>query len=134
MRHVGKVHGWCLFLALNFWKFWTKIWPGQSKKNCRRVKALALEAIGLGFDSRLQRALLSAGWFCEWLLAGCVPLRLCVWLAGLLCGCLCSWPAMWLAAFAARWLWLACPLATWLADSWLSCWLPTWLAVKWLAG
>ena len=122
VRHVGRVHGWCLFLALNFWKFWTKIWPGQSKKNCRRVKALALEPIGLGLDSRLQRALLSAGWFCEWLLAGCVPLRLCGWLAGLLWGCLCSWPAMWLAALQLG------------GCDWFAHWRHGWLIAGWAAG
>ena len=163
IRQVGGPHGCSLFLVLNSRKFWTEILPGQPQKICRRVKTLALEAIGPGLDSRLQRALLSgasvsggclamslamAGWVCGWL---------AMWLIGYLAGSFCEWllcgsmaVAGWLACYAAahvagwlcgllagfgaQWLWLACPPPTWLADSWLGCWLPTWLAVKLLAG
>ena len=143
--------------------FGVKFCQTSSKQNCRRVRTLALEAIGLGLGSRLQRrarwrtcirrlchwlvmSLAGNGWLGLWLasyvadwLSGWLVL-LAVWLYGcvagwLACyGCLCSWLAMWLAGFAARWLWLACPPATWLADNWLGCWLPTWLVVKLLAG
>ena len=57
VRQVGGPHGCRLFLVLNFRKFWTEILPDQPQKICRRVKTLALEAIGLGLDSRLPRTL-----------------------------------------------------------------------------
>ena len=66
-------------------KFWSK---GSPKEICRRVRTLALEAIGLGLDSRLERALLSgtrvsggtslAGYVAGWR-----------WLAGFVAGPLC---------------------------------------------
>ena len=58
-----------------------RILPGQPKKNYRGVRTLPLEAIGLGLDSRLQRALLSG-----------IPV------SG---GCL----AMALAGYVAGWVW-----------------------------
>ena len=57
VRRFAPAYGWSLFLVPNFPKFWTKILQGQPKKNCRRVRTLAMEAIGLGLDSHLQHAL-----------------------------------------------------------------------------
>ena len=94
-----------LFLVLNSRKFWTEILPGQPQKICRRVKTLALEAIGPGLDSRLQRALLSGASVS----GGCLAMSL----AGN------GWLSLWLASYVA---------------DWLSGWFVLWVAAGWLCG
>lgn len=61
VQHFGRAHGWCLWLVPNFPNFCgQKSCQANPKKNCRRVRTLALEAIGLELDFRLCRALLLA--------------------------------------------------------------------------
>ena len=126
MRHVGRVHGWCLFLALNFWKFWTKIWPGQSKKNCRRVKALTLEAIWS--RARFPPPARLALWrTCIRRLPGYVAGW--QWPAGFVAGWVCGWLAMWLIGYMAGWFceWLLAGCVPLRLCGWLAGWLAMWL-------
>ena len=109
--------------------FGVKFCQTSSKQNCRRVRTLALEAIGLGLGSRLQRRAL-------W--RTCIR-RLCHWLVMSLAGD--GWLGLWLASYVADWLsgWLV----LWVVVGWLcgsmAVWLAGWLAMAacvagWLCG
>ena len=114
VRHIGGAHGCCLFLVLNFAKFWTEILQGQPQKICRRVRTLAFEAIRLGL-ARLERT------FCS--LAHLYPAAaLAMSLAGMsLAGN--SWLGLSLASYVANWL-SAGWFCNWLLAGWLAICLP----------
>ena len=99
----------------NFPKFWAKILPGQPKKICRRVRTLALEAIGLG-------SIPASSAPCAPVSGGCLAMSL----GGYVVGLPCMWLAVLIVWLARMPMWLAgccVALVVWLAG-WLGVWLP----------